>query len=473
MADYYPLILEAVSRLGPDATGERRRAMYDRARAALITQLRAEDPPLKESQITRERLELEEAVRKVEQVAAQLARTRSRSVPNLNSDADDLGRSAAEASRSATRMDTAIRNAVVDSIKTARMANPFVVHGEIRDKILWTVGEEPSATNSVQRRPVAPPVTIIPEQNLKQAIGFSPTRRGPLDLVLDPPRDPFDPEQTMLYQRIRLQLKQLKDTIPSQERTQIDPAIDEFLDQPETWHEVEFKKILWLCGNSIRTLLTQHDAVKSDAEPHYSKLPPSVAEALRRPVQAWNIFVQSDQDLALLDAQRLGPREQVEILKHLAAAAEFIAKAANDRNITTERAASALTSTLKAANDSNSNINTRLAQELADKTTKNFFSQLLRRAYLIRDAIVDPDSEAAKTLTLEFVKGASSAAGGVALLYLGSHAISFFEFVAMNPVLVKQYILVTFENLQMTEIVDAIEFEYRRLKILGGSDHKV
>jgi hypothetical protein len=118
----------------------------------------------------------------------------------------------------------------------------------------------------VERRPVAPPITIIPEQNL-QAIGFSPTRRGPLDLVSDPPRDPFDPEQTSLYQRIRSQLKQLKETIPSQERTQIDAALDDFLDQPENWHEVEFKKVLWLCGNSIRTVLTQHDAVKDDPEP--------------------------------------------------------------------------------------------------------------------------------------------------------------------------------------------------------------
>jgi len=428
MADYYPLIAKAISSLDPDAPGETRRALYERARAALISQLRSHDPELTESEITRERLSLEEAVRTVEGEAAKRARDHSR------------------ARRAAAEQDAL-------ELKAAN---------ELRAVL------RPNESQTTQRRPVAPPVTIIPEQDLKQAIGFSPTRRGPLDLVLDPPRDPFDPEQMMLYQRIRSQLKQLKDAIPSQERVQIDPAIDEFLDQPENWHEVEFKKLLWLSGNSIRTLLTQHDAVKSDAEPHYSKLPPSVAEALRRPVQAWNVFVQGDQDLAQLDAQRLGPQEQVEILKHLAAAEQLIAKAATDRNITTERAANALISTLKAANDSNSNINTRLAQDLADKTSKNFFSQILRRAYLIRDAIVDPESEASKTLTLEFIKGASSAAGGATLLLLGSHAISFFEFVAMNPVLVKHYILVTFENLQMTEIVDAIEFEYLRLKALGG-----
>ena len=74
MADYYPLIARAISGLDPSAPGESRRALYERARAALIQQLRSVDPPLSESEITRERLALEEAVRKVESEAAQRAR---------------------------------------------------------------------------------------------------------------------------------------------------------------------------------------------------------------------------------------------------------------------------------------------------------------------------------------------------------------------------------------------------------------
>jgi hypothetical protein len=56
------------------------------------------------------------------------------------------------------------------------------------------------------------------------------------------------------------------------------------------------------------------------------------------------------------DAQRLGPQEQIEILKHLAAAEKIIALAAADRNITTERAANALTSTLRTASNPDNNI---------------------------------------------------------------------------------------------------------------------
>lgn len=69
MADYYPLISRAVGALEKN-TGENRRAIYDRARAALLAQLRGVTPPLDESDITRERLALEESIRKVEAESA-------------------------------------------------------------------------------------------------------------------------------------------------------------------------------------------------------------------------------------------------------------------------------------------------------------------------------------------------------------------------------------------------------------------
>ena len=73
MADYYPLISKAVAGLDKN-TGETRRALYERARQALVAQLRGVEPALSESDITRERLGLEEAIRKVEAEAARQAR---------------------------------------------------------------------------------------------------------------------------------------------------------------------------------------------------------------------------------------------------------------------------------------------------------------------------------------------------------------------------------------------------------------
>jgi hypothetical protein len=69
MADYYPLIARAVANLEKN-NGESRRALYERARNALLNQLRSVTPSLNESDITRERLALEEAVRKVEAESA-------------------------------------------------------------------------------------------------------------------------------------------------------------------------------------------------------------------------------------------------------------------------------------------------------------------------------------------------------------------------------------------------------------------
>ena len=77
MTDYHPLIARAVEGLDK-GSGEARRALYERARSALVTQLRSVDPPLSESEITKERLALEDAIRKVEADAARKARAELR-----------------------------------------------------------------------------------------------------------------------------------------------------------------------------------------------------------------------------------------------------------------------------------------------------------------------------------------------------------------------------------------------------------
>jgi hypothetical protein len=80
MADYFPLIARAVAGLDKN-TGENRRALYERARTALVTQLRSVEPALEESEITRERLALEESIRKVEAEAVKRARAEDEASP--------------------------------------------------------------------------------------------------------------------------------------------------------------------------------------------------------------------------------------------------------------------------------------------------------------------------------------------------------------------------------------------------------
>ena len=65
MTDYHTVIAQAVEGLDQN-TSRTRRALYERARAAQVTHLRAIHPPLSESAIAKERLSLETAIRKVE-----------------------------------------------------------------------------------------------------------------------------------------------------------------------------------------------------------------------------------------------------------------------------------------------------------------------------------------------------------------------------------------------------------------------
>jgi hypothetical protein len=99
MAEYYPLISRAVGGLS-DKSGENRRALYERARAALVAQLRNATPALDEAQITRERLALDDAIRRVEAEAAKSEQpaTAAQSPPSLRDQAlRDFRESVAEA----------------------------------------------------------------------------------------------------------------------------------------------------------------------------------------------------------------------------------------------------------------------------------------------------------------------------------------------------------------------------------------
>src|ERR1700736_5115708 len=65
MAEYYTVLKKAIGGLDNNQA-EARRTVYDKARNALIGQLKAVDPPLTTAEISRQRLQLEEAIRKVE-----------------------------------------------------------------------------------------------------------------------------------------------------------------------------------------------------------------------------------------------------------------------------------------------------------------------------------------------------------------------------------------------------------------------
>lgn len=136
MADYYELISKAVAGLDPDApSSDRRLALYERAQAALLAKLRSITPPFTEAEITRERLALEEAVRRVEDEASQ--RARDAAAPSFDdhisalrdwvADADDLGKSTAATKHYGLQ---------ADALEIGRMANPSSLNVEAPSMIV-------------------------------------------------------------------------------------------------------------------------------------------------------------------------------------------------------------------------------------------------------------------------------------------------------------------------------------------------
>ena len=79
MADYRELLRKAIDAL-PDNTGANRRAVYEKARSALVAQLRAIDPPLPAREITTHRLNLEDCIREVEHEATERLLGRFRAI---------------------------------------------------------------------------------------------------------------------------------------------------------------------------------------------------------------------------------------------------------------------------------------------------------------------------------------------------------------------------------------------------------
>jgi hypothetical protein len=169
MAEYYPLIARAVGGL-EDKSGEKRRALYERARAALLAQLRNADPPLDESQITRERLALEEAIRRVEAETAKAeeAQASGEAAPSLRDQAlRDFRVSVAEAE--------GLGSAASDANTNMRVA-----YEQVR---------EPSSS------PLPPPRSSPPRRPSRETHLFDPpTEEPPPDLTPGEPASKEPPE---------------------------------------------------------------------------------------------------------------------------------------------------------------------------------------------------------------------------------------------------------------------------------------
>ncbi len=198
MADYYPLIARAIAGLDPSASGETRRALYERARTALIGQLRGVQPALSEAEITRERLALEDAVRRVEADAAKRARPdaqRPSAPPPVRRDAPRSGDALRDSVRSPRPPLGPLPNRERDTAPLASEPRPA---RNLRGDTPPTPPRSDSLRNDIPRSPAPPPRDMRspdPRRNDTQMLdewtrdslsGSSASRRPPDD-VRPPP----------------------------------------------------------------------------------------------------------------------------------------------------------------------------------------------------------------------------------------------------------------------------------------------
>lgn len=126
MADYYAILKRAISAL-PEPTGEARRAVYEKARTALVAQLKSFDPPLSASDITQQRLQLEDAIRKVESEAAKglLSQALNRAAVPERSPTAPTGQPSPAPARAATPQPAPVTSATQPPLASTASAASF------------------------------------------------------------------------------------------------------------------------------------------------------------------------------------------------------------------------------------------------------------------------------------------------------------------------------------------------------------
>jgi hypothetical protein len=175
MADYHPLIARAVEGLGNN-TAEARRTLYERARAALVAQLRGIDPPLSEAEITRERLALEDAIRKVEAESVRKARAEPRPSPVAPRAINTAGRQGAGGTPSAAAVGWRDR-------QSGTPADAASLRADAKFSDL-TRKEAPQASTGKTASSEPPRSAELPTSARSRLLGARTSERPPQDLKL-------------------------------------------------------------------------------------------------------------------------------------------------------------------------------------------------------------------------------------------------------------------------------------------------
>lgn len=178
MADYYPLLARALESL-PDNNRATRGVVYDRARAALLAQLKGLNPPLSEEAIAREIGSLDEAVARIEGEQDQKA------MPAPAPEVADDKPARPKVDGSQIKRGGRRNRSVMTAIGLVAVIVPIAV-------LAWLWRDRPvtqSSTTPPTTQPSAPP-TASSEPKFPERVGSGSSQERP---PASPSRDPAPP----------------------------------------------------------------------------------------------------------------------------------------------------------------------------------------------------------------------------------------------------------------------------------------
>ncbi|WP_445502472.1 histidine kinase [Microvirga sp. G4-2] len=202
MADYYPLIARAVEGL-TEQTPVTRRAVYERARTALVTQLRSLNPPLPEADIQRECTSLDQAITRVE---ADYAPPPAGFDPNAFAELlaeDQHHQSSAERLRSVVSPGQALRAPSQDEVESKQPVQSFEEAAPARPRV--DTRPHPAMQNNGRMRSILLGSVIGLVILLVAGLAWWQSRTDapiPETPVAEAPQAPVAPENSKINERV-------------------------------------------------------------------------------------------------------------------------------------------------------------------------------------------------------------------------------------------------------------------------------
>jgi hypothetical protein len=213
------------------------------------------------------------------------------------------------------------------------------------------------------------------------------------------------------------------------------------------------ERLVWSSGNTLRSILSGHDAVAGDRDPHPDELDHGVGERLRDVVDTFNQLAVADPALHQRDARRPGPQEHLRTLTELDLVVDVVIEAAGNRSITTEEAGEELSENHAIANEAGNALTERLVVELTRDTDRNFIAGVVVSVYRMLRNLPSLARGEGGFISKEYFSGFYKYAGGAtAVAFAGTIAGAYcirweiIEFIVANADQLRLYGAYAFEH---------------------------